>query len=144
MPKLSACITRVLIVHPAYTRHMADTRPLKNAWHLSSNKTIQLGAFPLNLFLFCALLTNSTCLHMHYTGTKHVYNAMKGHVAYIAHSRVLCTALKHIMSARMPLSIYIPSSQNLSSIPMSTSDFSYMYRCKKDLRVRRFYVLCPF
>jgi hypothetical protein len=38
---------------------------------------------------------------MHYTGTKHVYNAVKGHVAYIAHTRVLCTALKHIMS--MPL-----------------------------------------
>jgi hypothetical protein len=40
---------------------------------------------------------------MHYTGTKHVYNAVKGHVAYIAYRHVLCTALKHIMSASMPL-----------------------------------------
>jgi hypothetical protein len=31
MPNLSACLTRVRIVHPVYTRHMADTHPLKNA-----------------------------------------------------------------------------------------------------------------
>jgi hypothetical protein len=96
MPNLSTCFTRVRIVHSAYTRH---TRAR------SSNTTTQLGAFPFNLFLFCALLTSTTCLHIQYTGAKHVYNAVKGHVAYIAHRRVpvLFTALKHIMSASMLL-----------------------------------------
>jgi hypothetical protein len=114
-------------LHKAHGRHA----PVQKCLHLSNNKTTQLGAFPLNLFLFCALLTSTTCLHMHYTGTKHVYNAAKGHVAYIAHRRVLCTALRHIMSTSMPLCkgpFIIPVPKKTCSIPMSTSDFSYLYR----------------
>jgi hypothetical protein len=114
-------------LHKAHGRHA----PVQKCLHLSNNKTTQLGAFPLNLFLFCALLTSTTCLHVHYTGTEHVYNAVKGHVAYIAHRRVLCTALRHIMSTSMPLCkgpYIIPVPKKTCSIPMSTSDFSYLYR----------------
>jgi hypothetical protein len=86
-------------LHKAHGRHA----PAQKCLHLSCNTTTELGAFPLNLFLFCALLTSTTCLHMHYTGTKHMYKAAKEHVTYIAHRRVLCTALKHIMIPRMPI-----------------------------------------
>jgi hypothetical protein len=67
-----------------------------------------------------------------------VYNAVKGHVVYIENRRVLCTALRHIMSTSMPLCkgpFIIPFPKKTCSIPMSTSDFSYMYYVEKRIYV---------
>jgi hypothetical protein len=85
--------------------------------------------FMLCLACTCITLGPNTCIMLR-----------KGNLAYIAHKRVLCTALKHITSARMSLCkgpLILPVPKKISSIPMSASDFSNLYRRKQDLWVSR-------
>jgi hypothetical protein len=48
---------------------MADTRLIKTIMFVI--RTYKRAHLTSIYFLMCALLTNPTCLYMHYTGTKH-------------------------------------------------------------------------